>query len=321
MRTVNSQEYSRNFGFWNEQEQEALLKAHIAIAGVGGDGFQLGLKLAQMGVQHFSIADPECFDPENTNRVPGSVQSTYGRNKAEVFKEKVLDINPGADISIWTEGVQKENVEDFMLDATLVIDESELTHLEIGTLIARQARCQGIPNLNVMNIGFAAQATSYHPESNWTFERMMGFSDDTPLDKVKSLSMPFNRCLPYLPKYGDLKTLRSIQQGAPLPSISAGVDAASAIGSTQAFLHIVKGINNKRPEPIWAPRTKFIDAYTFKGGTIRFPALSHYLNLSRLILYNLLNIAPGCSYTEADIVRRINEEARQSMIGSGMDVL
>ncbi len=41
-RTIDSPEFSRNYGFWNEDEQRALLSAHVAIAGVGGDGFQLG---------------------------------------------------------------------------------------------------------------------------------------------------------------------------------------------------------------------------------------------------------------------------------------
>ena len=304
MKTINSPEFSRNYGFINEAEQEALFNANIAIAGVGGDGFQLGLKLAQKGVQHFSIADPEIFEKENTNRVPGATQSTYGRNKAEVFQERVHDINPDAVVKIWINGVQKENVEEFMHGATLVLDESELTHLEIGTMIARQARKQGIPNLLVMNIGFAAQATSFRPSGGKTFEQLMGIPNGMPLDEVCEMKVKFERCLPYIPRYGDIRTLIAAQEGAPLPSIAEGVDVASALGTTQAFLHIVHVVNNRRPPPTWAPRFKYLDSYTCRGGDIYFPLISYYARLSEVIIRNSLGCNPKANYTEADRKRR-----------------
>ena len=298
MRTINSPEFSRNYGFWNEAEQEALLRAHIAIAGVGGDGFQLGLKLARMGVQHFSIADPEVFELENSNRVPGATHKTFGKNKAEVFREMLFDINPEAEVKIWTEGVQKDNVEKFMDGATLVLDESELTHLEIGTMITRQARHQGIPVLVVMNIGFATQATSFHPRDGKTFEQIMGIPNGMPLDEVKGLKVKFERCLPYVPKYGDINSLIAVQNGAPLPSIAAGVDCASALGTTQVFLHIVHNINNRRPSPVWAPRFKYIDAYTCKSGEIHLPRLSYYFNLGYAEIRDNFGYNPKADYSD-----------------------
>jgi hypothetical protein len=104
-RTFLSPEFARNYGFWSEDEQKALIRSTVAICGAGGGGFQFGLKLARMGVSGFNVADPETFEPQNANRVDGAAVSTYGRNKAEVFRDRVLDINPDARVAVFTEGV------------------------------------------------------------------------------------------------------------------------------------------------------------------------------------------------------------------------
>lgn len=304
MRTTSSPEYSRNYGFWNEAEQEALLRSSVAIAGVGGDGYQLGLRLAMMGVQRLRIADPERFEPENANRVFGARTSTYGRSKAEVFREQVLDINPHAEIELFEEGVTPDNVEHFVAGVDLVFDESELRYLHIGTGIARASRAGGVPVVLVMNIGFSAQVTSFDPGSRHTFERFMGIPAHMPLDEIKDLSVDFARCVPFLPTYTDLRTLGAVEEGAPLPSIAQGVDVASAIGATQGFLHLTAGVSNRRPSPIWAPRVASLDGYALRGRTTRFARMSHYRHVLLGAARQKLGLNPLASFTSADLDRR-----------------
>ncbi|WP_336659666.1 ThiF family adenylyltransferase [Leucobacter sp. USHLN153] len=308
-KTVSAPEFSRNYGFWNEDEQRALTQSRVAIAGVGGDGFQLGLKLARMGVPAFSVADPEVFEPENMNRVEGATTSTFGRRKAEVFRERVLDINPDAVVEVFFDGVIPENVEPFMHGASLVLDESELTRPEIGSLIARRARAQGIPDLLVMNVGFAAQVTSFAPQSEWTFERFMGFRADTPLDEIAEAGVDLSRCLPYIPAYTDLRSLQTVigEEGHPpasLPSISIGVDVASSIGSAQAFLHLTSGVRNRRRSPIWAPRIAYTDAYRLRTRVVRAGKAAHTRGLLIAAVRDRLGMNPRGAYTHADIARR-----------------
>ena len=308
-RRVESPEFSRNYGFWSEAEQHALIGATVAIAGVGGDGFQLGLKLARMGVSRFSVADPEVFEPENVNRVEGAATSTIGRRKAEVFRDRVHDINPDAHVRTFLDGVVPENIEEFMHGASLVLDESELTRPEIGSLIARRARLQGIPDLLVMNVGFAAQVTSFAPRSTWTFERFMGFDPSMPLDVIAEAGVDFARCLPYIPAYTDLRSLQAVigedgAEPASLPSISIGVDAASAIGSAQAFLHLTSRVSNRRRSPIWAPRVAYTDAYRLQTRIVRAGRLAHVRGLVLAAGRQRLGANPLGSYTLADIARR-----------------
>lgn len=296
MRSVEALEFTRNYGFWSRDEQEALLNTNVALAGAGGDGFQLGISLAMMGINNFSIADPEVFEPENANRVIGANHFTYGQKKVEILRNNIYAINPDAKVRIYDEGVTEDNVNDFMHDTKIVFDESELTYLHIGTMIAREARKNRVPNVLVMNLGFAAVSTSFHPESKYTFEKIMGVNPGMPLDEIKEQKVHFDRCLPYVPRYGDLKTLEAVQQGASLPSIIQGVNVAAALGSSQAFLHITNVLGNHRKKPIYAPRFAYMDSYSLESGVVRYPKLSHYKLLSKAIVRNYLNFNPRASY-------------------------
>lgn len=304
MWTINSPEVSRNYGFWNEEEQQRLLDAHVAIGGVGGDGFLLGWELAMNGVRNFTIADPEVFEPENVNRVPGATTTTVGRPKAEVFRERVLDIHPDANVTIFKDGVTPENAKEFVKDATLVFDETELRYLHVGTALARAAREKGIPNVMVMNVGFAAQVTSFHPDSKHTFERFMGIPKDTPLDEIRDMQVDLSRCVPYLPPYVDMKTLLAVQEGAPLPSIAQGVNMAAALGGSQGFLHIVRGVDKRRPEPVWAPKVRYMDALTGESGETRHTRLSHFRHAARMAIRSMSRRNASSAYTQADRERR-----------------
>jgi len=300
MEKYKDRAYQRNYGFWSEAEQKKLSESKVAIAGVGGDGFQLGYKLAMMGVVNFNIADPETFERENSNRVFGATDKACGRNKAEVFKEMVLAIRPEALINIYTDGVNEDNIEEFMQGVDLVLDESELTKPEIGTMIARTARKIGIPDILVMNIGFSAIVTSFHPNKGKTFEDIMGIPKDMPLNEVAKLKVDFSRCLPYVPKYGDTNTLTAVQEGSHLPSISQGVDIASAIGTTEVFLHLTSKVNNNRRLPTWAPRFRYMDSYSGKSGIIENPRISYYLGLGAVVIRSIFNLNPKASYSKKE---------------------
>jgi molybdopterin/thiamine biosynthesis adenylyltransferase len=310
MKSLDSPEFSRNYGFWSEAEQQAMMTARVAIAGVGGVGFQVGTKLARMGVASFAIADPEDFEPQNANRVPGATTSTYGRSKADVFREQVREINPAAVVHVYRDGVTVENVSEFLDGASLVYDESETTHPEIGTTIARHARALGIPDVLVVNVGFAAHVTAFHPHSRWTFERFMGLSDTAPLDEIAAASVDYSRFLPYIPPYSDLRGLVSMTTDAAdgssvsLPSISPGVDLASAIGTTQGFLHLTAGVSNRRARPIWAPRVAYLDAYSVRARVTRAGRFTHLRHLAVAALRQQLGRNPRASYSHDDIARR-----------------
>lgn len=302
--TLHRIEFSRNYGFYSEAEQEALAQSVVSIAGAGGDGFQLGYKLAMNGVGEIRVADPETFEAENSNRVFAATKNNVGRNKAEVFKEMAESLPSQPKIVVYKEGVNEDNVDEFTHGADLILDESELRYLHIGTMLSREAVKKSIPELLVMNVGFAGVATSFKPSKGKTFEKLMGIPKGMPLDEVAELEVDFARALPYLPPYGDHRTLLSVQKGASLPSISQGVDMASAIGSTEAVLHLTSMVKNHRKSPVWAPRYRYMDAYTNKSGVKHMPRTSYYLSAAAMMARSYTGRNPKADYTLDDIRRR-----------------
>ncbi len=295
----------RNYGFWNEAEQEALKHAKVAIAGAGGDGFQLGMKLAMMGIGNFSIADPEVFEPENSNRVIGAQKQNLGKNKALAFQEMAESLPRDINIDIFQGGVNEDNVEEFMHGADIVLDESELRYQHIGTMLGRTAAKLGIPELLVLNIGFAGAATSFKPnEKQSGFERMMNIDPHLSYDEIKDMPVRYDRAIPYIPGYGAYESFEAVLEGAPLPSVSQGVDVASAIGSTETFLHLTSNVANRRRTPTWSPKWRYMDAYTNKSGTIRHARLGYMRGGARLFAQEKLGIGPSASYSKDDIEAR-----------------
>ena len=313
MRSLESPEIHRNMGFWNEATQQALLDARVGIAGTGGTGNAFGLELARMGVQDFVIADPEAFDDVNSNRVMGARVETIGRNKAEVLKEDILAINPEARIEVYAEGITPENVEEFIHSRDMVLNGLELKNPELPVMLWRAAVARkigreviGVPIIDVEYIGHAGQGTVFSPNGDLSYERSMGIKDGErmPLDEIAQQTIDPSRYLAYLPPYGDLKTLIALKEGAPLPSNMIGAGVAAQIGAAEVLRLAREQAGEKGLAPTYAPKVRWYDAYTNKGGQTRHPVFSHYRHLSNVAIRNLLHLHEPASYTAQERARR-----------------
>lgn len=313
MRSLNSPELYRNMGFWNEATQQALLETEVAIAGNGGTGNLVGMELARIGIQKFRIADPEVFDDVNSNRVMGARVDTIGRNKAEVLKEDILQINPDAEVITYTEGITPDNIEEFLSSAHIAINGTELTKPELGVMLARQARIRKIgreiiplPVLDIEYIGHAGQGTVFDPLSRMTFERFMGINggENVPLDEIVGQSIDPSHYLAYLPSYGDLKTLEAVQKGASLPSNMIGAGAAAQIGLSEVLKLVRRRAGERGLAPTFAPAVRWYDAYTNESGITRHPRASYYRHLGNVVVSNLLHRNEPGSYTTEERASR-----------------
>ncbi len=135
-----------------------------------------------------------------------------------------------------------------------------------------------------------------------------------PLDEVAEQKLDISRCLPYLPTYADSRTLNAVasEADAPLPSIAQGVDVASAMGASQAFLHLTSKVGNKREKGIiWAPKFAYMDALSLESGTTRFPRASFYARLGKMMTREKLGLNPRASFTKQDRDRRAAAHANE----------
>lgn len=92
--------FSRNELIWGKKAQDTLKEKHIAVFGLGGVGGYALESLARSGIEHFTIVDFDKVSVTNINRQIIALHSTVGENKAKLFKERLLDINPDVKINV-----------------------------------------------------------------------------------------------------------------------------------------------------------------------------------------------------------------------------
>ena len=83
-----------------ESGLERLSGACVAVIGAGGVGGYAAEMIARAGVGHMVVMDSDCVSVTNKNRQLLALDSTVGRPKCDVLRERLLDINPGLDITV-----------------------------------------------------------------------------------------------------------------------------------------------------------------------------------------------------------------------------
>lgn len=89
---------------------ERLRIAHVLVVGLGGVGGYAAEMLARAGVGHLTIVDGDEVSPTNINRQLVALQSTIGRSKAQLFGERIRDINPDCCITVVDEYIRDDRM-------------------------------------------------------------------------------------------------------------------------------------------------------------------------------------------------------------------
>jgi len=265
--------FQRNIGIISKEDQEVLKHTIVSIAGVGGDGGMIAETLARMGFGHIRIADPESFEVSNLSRQNASSFKTINRNKAKVIGEVIGDINPYCKVEVFDKGVNEENIEDFVSDAKIIIDESEYTTHKIATLIARAARKHKIPLITGLNVGFGVLVFAF-TEKSISFEKYFGLSEEKTLEEIANDEVLIHKWCPWLPSYVDIDVFNDIRdQKISVPGVSPSVALVSATVSSEVVLYIL----GKR-KLIEIPRYLWIDLYHRKIKIRRANKLLFYVS-------------------------------------------
>jgi len=90
--------FSRSEALLGTGTMESLRNVRVIIFGVGGVGSWCAEALVRTGLVHLTIVDGDSVQPSNVNRQLPATRETLGRPKVEVLKERLLTINPEAEI-------------------------------------------------------------------------------------------------------------------------------------------------------------------------------------------------------------------------------
>ena len=102
---------------------EKLGRVNVLVFGLGGVGSWCAEALVRSGLGKIGIIDYDSVCESNINRQIQATNLTVGHNKAEVLRQRLLEINPKCEVITWTEAFSKENSACFGIEkADYVID-------------------------------------------------------------------------------------------------------------------------------------------------------------------------------------------------------
>ena len=118
-------QFSRTELLLGKEAMDKLAASRVAVFGVGGVGGYVCEALVRSGVGAFDLIDDDKVCLTNLNRQIIATRKTVGQYKTEVMRDRILEINPKADVRIHKCFFLPENADEFPFDE-LVMKANEM---------------------------------------------------------------------------------------------------------------------------------------------------------------------------------------------------
>jgi molybdopterin/thiamine biosynthesis adenylyltransferase len=153
--------YLRNMGTLEVEGQLRLLRSRVAIFGLGGLGGAVVELLARMGVGSLVVVDGDTFSDDNLNRQILSIPSKLGMEKVAVAKERIVEINPAAEVSsLYLQATYQEMLQ-IIEGCDVVVD--ALDNIPSRLDLQRACASREIPLVHGAIAGFVGQVMTIYP--------------------------------------------------------------------------------------------------------------------------------------------------------------
>lgn len=147
-----SEEFSRTELLLGNEGMKRLRGAKLAVFGIGGVGGHAAEALARSGVGALSLIDKDTVDVTNLNRQIIALHSTIGRDKVDVMRERILDINPDCQVQTYKCFYLPETKDTFDFSQyDYIVDAVDTVTAKIQLVMEAQ-RC-GTPIISSMGAG------------------------------------------------------------------------------------------------------------------------------------------------------------------------
>lgn len=139
---------------------ERLKNARVAVFGIGGVGGYVCEMLVRSGIYNISLFDSDTVSTTNRNRQIIALESTTGKPKVEVMRDRILDINPDAKVTINNVFYTPENADDYPISEYDYIADCIDTVSSKIELIVR-AKQAGVKIISAMGAGNKLDPTRF----------------------------------------------------------------------------------------------------------------------------------------------------------------
>ena len=154
------EQYSRTAMVLGEEGVKKLRYAKVILFGLGGVGSYTAEALARAGVGHLVLIDGDTVSVSNINRQLPALNSTVGRAKTDVVRERIYDIDPSIKVETINVFYNAENADrvdfsrvDYVADA--------IDTVASKILLIEKARNMDIPVISCMGAGNKLDPTRF----------------------------------------------------------------------------------------------------------------------------------------------------------------
>lgn len=145
-------QFSRTELLFGKEAMDKLQNSRVAVFGIGGVGGYVCEALVRSGVYHFDLIDDDQVCLTNLNRQIIATRKTVGQYKVDVMRERILEINPDADVSVQKCFFLPENADKFSFEEyDYVVDAVDTVTAKIELVMKAQEK--GVPIISSMGAG------------------------------------------------------------------------------------------------------------------------------------------------------------------------
>lgn len=152
-------QFSRTELLIGKEGIKKLQNAKVAIFGIGGVGSYVVEGLTRAGVGSFILVDKDIVDITNLNRQIIATKETIEKPKVEVAKNRILQINPYANIKIYQEFFMPDSKDILEKTVNYIVDAVDTVTAKIELVI--RANKLNIPIISCMGTGNKLDPTKF----------------------------------------------------------------------------------------------------------------------------------------------------------------
>jgi len=153
-------QFSRTELLLGPEAMSKLSEARVAVFGIGGVGGYVCEALVRSGIGHFDLIDDDKVCLTNLNRQIIATRSTVGKYKAEVMRDRILDINPNAQVTVHKCFFLPDNANEFPFDEyDYVVDAVDTVTAKIALVM--KCKEEKVPIISSMGAGNKIEASAF----------------------------------------------------------------------------------------------------------------------------------------------------------------
>ena len=153
-------QFSRTELLLGKSSMEILKNARVAVFGIGGVGGYVCEALVRSGIYKFDLIDDDKVCLTNLNRQIIATRKTVGKYKAQVMRDRILEINPDAEVTIHKCFFLPENEDEFPFETyDYIVDAVDTVTAKLALVMKAQAL--HIPIISSMGAGNKLDPTAF----------------------------------------------------------------------------------------------------------------------------------------------------------------